>query len=40
MGKAGVTGYCIRFKTLKDINVDMLEAAIRHGVEAKNEKGG
>ncbi len=40
LGKASVTGYCIRFKTLKDINIDMLEAAIRYGVEAQNEKGG
>jgi hypothetical protein len=35
LGKASVTGYCIRFKTLKDINIDMLEAAIRYGVEAQ-----
>ncbi|MGB8519802.1 MAG: hypothetical protein WCD38_06515 [Candidatus Tumulicola sp.] len=34
LGKASVTGYCIRFKTLKDINIDILEAAIRYGVEA------
>src|SRR5579862_323216 len=33
MGKATVTGYCVRFKTLKDINIDILEAAIRYGVE-------
>src|ERR1700685_3741137 len=33
IGKASVTGYCIRFKTLKDINIDILEAAIRYGVE-------
>ncbi len=33
LGKASVTGYCIKFKTLKDINMDILEAAIRHGVE-------
>lgn len=39
LGKATVTGYCIRFKTLKDINVDVLEAAIRYGLEAQNEKG-
>ena len=32
-GKASVTGYCIKFKTLKDINVDVLESAIRYGVE-------
>jgi hypothetical protein len=31
LGKATVTGYCIRFKTLKDINTDVLEAAIRFG---------
>jgi len=35
LGKANVTGYCIRFKTLKDINTDILEAAIRYGVAAK-----
>jgi hypothetical protein len=36
IGKASVTGYCIRFKTLKDINVDMLEAAMRYGIEAQS----
>jgi Domain of unknown function (DU1801) len=36
IGKASVTGYCIKFKTLKDINIDILEAAIRYGVEATN----
>src|SRR5436190_954047 len=38
LGKASVTGYCIKFKTLKDINIDILEAAIRYRIEAKNEK--
>ncbi len=38
LGKASVTGYCIRFKTLKDINVEVLEAAIRFGFEATSEK--
>ena len=33
LGKANVTGYCIKFKTLKDITIDILEAAIRYGVE-------
>ena len=33
LGKASVTGYCIRFKTLKDINADVLAAAIRSGIE-------
>jgi hypothetical protein len=36
LGKASVSGYCIKFKTLKDINIDILEAAIRYGVEATN----
>ena len=38
LGKASVTGYCIRFKTLKDINTDILEAAIRYGVETSNRE--
>lgn len=33
LGKASVTGYCIKFKSLKDINVDVLEEAIRYGVK-------
>ena len=35
LGKASVTGYCIKFKTLKNINMDILEAAIRYGFEKK-----
>ena len=38
LGKASVTGYCIRFKTLKDINIDILEAAIRDGVRLSMKK--
>ncbi|HEY5824911.1 MAG TPA: DUF1801 domain-containing protein [Cyclobacteriaceae bacterium] len=33
LGKASVTGYCIKFKTIKDIKIDILQAAIRSGVE-------
>jgi hypothetical protein len=33
LGKASVTGYCIKFKALKDINLDVLDEAIRYGVE-------
>lgn len=33
IGKASVTGYCIKFKTLKDINADVLKAAIIFGLE-------
>ena len=36
LGKASVTGYCIKFKTLKDINVEILGAAIRDRVEAQS----
>ena len=35
IGKASVTGYCIKFKSLKDINIDILEEAIRYGFEAQ-----
>ncbi|MGB3130086.1 MAG: DUF1801 domain-containing protein [Saprospiraceae bacterium] len=35
LGKANVTGYCIKFKTLKDINSDILEEAIRHVVDQR-----
>ena len=34
LGKATVSGYCIRFKTLAGINVEMLQAAMRYGAEA------
>lgn len=37
LGKATVTGYCIRFKTLKDIDIDVLEAAIRFGFDNTGE---
>jgi len=36
LGKASVTGYCVKFKTLKDINIEILEAAIRYGIEQIN----
>ena len=36
LGKASVTGYCIKFKALEDINVDVLEAAIRYGIGQTN----
>ena len=37
LGKASVTGYCIKFKTLKGINIDILEAAIQYGVSFKEK---
>ena len=33
IGKASVTGYCIKFKTLKDININILEEAIKDGIK-------
>lgn len=36
IGKASVTGYCIKFKNLKDINIDILEVAIVDGVKQTN----
>lgn len=32
LGKASVTGYCIKFKTLADIKVNILQAAIQSGI--------
>lgn len=34
LGKASVTGYCIKFRTLGDIEMDVLEEAIRFGFGA------
>jgi hypothetical protein len=38
IGKASVTGYCIKFKAIKEINMDVLKEAIRYGLEAQDEK--
>jgi hypothetical protein len=35
LGKASITGYCVKFKTLKDININILEAAILDGMNQK-----
>jgi hypothetical protein len=32
LGKASVTGYCIKFKTLRDIKIDVLKAAMQYGI--------
>ena len=36
LGKADVTGYCIKFRALKNINIEILETAIRDGVAQTN----
>jgi hypothetical protein len=38
LGKASVTGYCIKFKALKDIHADVLEEAIRYGLKESADK--
>ena len=40
IGKASVTGYCIKFKRLSDINTDSLQAAIRDGMSLDHTGGG
>ena len=37
IGKAAVTGYCIKFKKLVDINIDVLKEAIQDGFESHNK---
>ncbi len=36
LGKVSVTGYCIKFRALKDVRIDVLVAAIRSGIEQKS----
>ena len=36
LGKASVTGYCIKFTKLADINVDVLQTALQFGFSQKS----
>jgi len=36
IGKASVTGYCIKFKKLSDVDISMLEQAMRYGIAASS----
>jgi hypothetical protein len=36
IGKASVSGYCIKFKTLINLHTDVLKAAIQDGLNATN----
>ena len=38
IGKASVTGYCIKFKLLKDINIAILKKAICYGIITSHNK--
>jgi len=33
LGKASVTGYCIKFKSLSEVKIDVLTAALKYGFE-------
>jgi hypothetical protein len=33
LGNASVTGYCIKFKSLAEINIDVLKAAMQYGID-------
>ncbi len=35
LGKASVSGYCIKFKSVKDINLEVLDNVIRYGFEGQ-----
>jgi hypothetical protein len=37
IGRANVSGYCIRFKSLKEINISILETAIQYGIKQSIE---
>lgn len=37
IGKASVTGYCIKFRALKDVHLEILETAILDGVKQTRE---
>ena len=36
LGKASVTGYCIKFRTLADVKIDVLKQAIQYGIGQPN----
>ena len=37
LGKAKITGYCIKFKKLADLDLSVLEEAIRLGIQLTND---
>lgn len=38
LGKASISGYCIKFKTLKDIDLNVLVTAIQYGFAGPHEQ--
>ncbi len=39
LGKASLTGYCIKFKAISDIDTAVLQGAVRYGLNAQSENG-
>jgi hypothetical protein len=37
LGKANISGYCVKFKRLEDINIDILETMLQYGIEATSQ---
>lgn len=37
IGKATVSGYCIKFRALRDLNIEALESAIRYGASVAGD---
>jgi len=38
LGKAKVTGYCIKFRSMKDVNIDTLEEIIANAMDERPER--
>lgn len=36
LGKASVTGYCVKFRSLKDVNIDILEEMIKNHMDSRS----
>jgi hypothetical protein len=39
LGKAKITGYCVKFRSIKDINVDTLEEIIANAMDERPARG-
>jgi hypothetical protein len=37
LGKANVSGYCVKFKKIEDINIDMLKSMLEYGIASTSE---
>ena len=39
IGKAKITGYCVKFRSMKDVNIDILEEIIANSMDERPERG-